>query len=392
MISFRLKSAHLFPLRKTMGRFFLWALFLLAFPSPGAWKKVYSFDRDWLVYQEAWKSFLPYVSSQHYAYHSKSLEINPSDYPGAYLAIYPKENYHLFLQGMLIRPLRKAETVRISLDSLKKKENVIFTIYSEELKGLPAEFYLERDEVVSVKAQADFFQLQSRNITSLANFFLVSFLCLMACIGLLYTAYPRVFASFYRYSDWIRWEVKEEGWMKRPFALPNLLVLFTLSLVTASLSFLMGMKTLQPDEFFSDAGNFVRIWPSLFFICSKLALSFVLFFSRYFVYYLFTDLFRLKGLANVHYFKSMQTNLQFFTFLFVSICLYSLWVGPASLIDFKPISYLVDLYYLFRFIYFFQSFRRSFSYPQLFLFTYLVIMEGQIILFGIRELIFPAYL
>jgi hypothetical protein len=392
MISFRLKAVHLIPLRKTVGSFFLWALFLLAFPSTGAWKKVYSFDRDWLVYQEAWKSFLPYVSSQHYSYHSKSLEINPSDYPGAYVAIYPKENYHLFLQGTLIRPLRKAETVRISLDSLKINKKLIFTVYSEELSGLPAEFYLERNEAVSAKAQTDFFQLKSRKGASFSNFFLISFLSLMACIGLLYAAYPRVFASFYSYSDWIRWEVKEEGWMKRPFALPNLLVLFTLSLLTACLSYLIGMKSVQPDEFFSDAENFVKIWPSLFFIGSKLGISFILFISRYFVYYLFTDLFKLKGLANVHYFKSMQTNLQFFTLLFLSISLYSLVLGSEAPIDFAPISYLVNFYYLFRFIYFFQSFRRSFSHPPLFLFTYLVIMEGQIILFGIKELIFPAYL
>jgi hypothetical protein len=49
----------------------------------------------------------------------------------------------------------------------------------------------------------------------------------------------------------------------------------------------------------------------------------------------------------------------------------------------------VDFYFLFRFVYFFQSFQRSFSFPRLFLFIYLLIIEGQIILFGIKELIFP---
>ena len=64
-----------------MSRFFLCALLLLAGSSQAAWKKVYSFDRDWLVYQEDWKSFLPYVSSNHYSYQSKSLEIHPDDLP-----------------------------------------------------------------------------------------------------------------------------------------------------------------------------------------------------------------------------------------------------------------------------------------------------------------------
>lgn len=388
MIPFFLKSAHLIPLRKTMSRFFLLALVLLAGNSQAAWKKVYSFERDWLVYQEAWKSFLPYVSSKHYTYHSKSLELHPADFPKAYLAIYPKENYHLFLQGTLFKALKKGETYRLPLDSLQNK--VILTVYAESLEGLPGDFLIERDEPVSAQEKADFFSLETRSGSVYSNFFLLSFLTVICCLGLLYAAYPRVFSSFFRYSDWIRWEVKDEVWMRRPFALPNLLVLFTLSLLTSCLAFLTGMKTGIKEEFFSNPENFVKVWPSLLFIFSKLGLSFLLFISRYFVYYLFTDLFKLKGLANVHYFKSLQTNLQFFLALFAVLSFYAVYLGPAATIDFRICSYVVDAYFILRFIYFFQSFRRSFSYNQLFLFTYLVLIEGQIILFGIRELIFPG--
>jgi len=392
MIPFVLKSAYLIPARKTMSRFFLGALLLFAVTSQAAWKKVYSFERDWLVYQEAWKSFLPYVSSKHYTYHSKSLEIYPGDFPKAYLAIYPKENYHLFVDGTLFRAIRKGEVCRISLDSLSKKEKYIFTVYAEDLQGLPTEFSLERNQQVVAVEKVDFFSLQTRSGAPFSNFFLLSLLSIMTCLGLLYSAYPRLFNSFYRYADWIRWEVKDEVWMRRPFALPNLLVLFTLSLITACLAYLIGFKTAQKEEFFSNADNFVSIGPSLYFIFSKLGLSFLLFISRYFVYFLFTDLFKLKGLANVHYFKSLQTNLQFFTLLFAVLCFYAVYLGPTTAIDFRPFLYLVDFYFLFRFIYFFQSFQRSFTFPRLFLFIYLLIIEGQIILFGIRELIFPTYI
>ena len=373
-----------------MSRFFLWALLLIAGNSQAAWKKVYSFERDWLVYQEAWKSFLPYVSSKHYAYHSKSLEIQPDVFPKAYLAVYPKENYHLFLQGTLFKTLKKGEIFRLSLDSLKGK--VILTVYAENLEGLPRDFTVERDEKVVTVEKADFFSLQTRSGAPFSNFFLLSLLSIIACLGLLFAAYPRIFSAFYRYSDWIRWEVKDEVWMRRPFALPNLLVLFTLSLITSCLAYLIGFKTAQKEEFFSNADNFVTIWPSLVFIFSKLGLSFILFISRFFVYYLFTDLFKLKGLANIHYFKSLQTNMQFFTALFTVLCFYAVYRGPSTSIDFTNVLYLVDFYFIFRFIYFFQSFQRSFSFPRLFLFIYLLIIEGQIILFGIRELIFPTYI
>jgi len=392
MIPFPIKSANLDPFRKTISRFFLWALLLLSFNSQAAWKKVYSFDRDWLVYQEDWKSFLPYVSSNHYSYQSKSLEIHPDDFPKASLAIYPKENYHLFLQGTLFKALKKGEVYRIALDSLNRDEKFILTVYLEGLQGLPGDFFLERNEELVLKEKADFFLLDIRSSAPFSNFFLLSILSIMACLGLLFAAYPRVFTSFYRYSDWMRWEVKDEVWMRRPFALPNVLVLFTLSLITSCLAYLIGFKTSQKDEFFSNADNFVTIWPSILFIFSKLGLSFLLFISRFFVYYLFTDLFKLKGLANVHYFKSLQTNLQFFTVLFSVICFYAVFVGLSTPIDFSSVVYVVDFYFIFRFFYFFQSFQRSFSFPRLFLFIYLLIIEGQIILFGIKELIFTAYI
>ena len=392
MIPFPIKSANLDPFRKTISRFFLWALLLLSFNSQAAWKKVYSFDRDWLVYQEDWKSFLPYVSSNHYSYQSKSLEIHPDDFPKASLAIYPKEDYHLFLQGTLFKALKKGEVYRIALDSLNRDEKFILTVYLEGLQGLPGDFFLERKQELVVKEKADFFLLDIRSSAPFSNFFLLSILSIMACLGLLFAAYPRVFTSFYRYSDWMRWEVKDEVWMRRPFALPNVLVLFTLSLITSCLAYLIGFKTSQKDEFFSNADNFITIWPSVLFIFSKLGLSFLLFISRFFVYYLFTDLFKLKGLANVHYFKSLQTNLQFFTVLFSVLCFYAVFVGLSTPIDFSSVVYVVDFYFIFRFFYFFQSFQRSFSFPRLFLFIYLLIIEGQIILFGIRELIFPSYI
>jgi hypothetical protein len=391
MIPFPIKSANLDPFRKTISRFFLWALLLLSWNSQAAWKKIYSFDRDWLVYQEDWKSFLPYVSSNHYSYQSKSLEIHPDDFPKASLAIYPKENYHLFLKGTLFKALKKGEVYRIALDSLIRDEKFILTVYLEGLQGLPGDFYLERKQELVVKEKADFFLLDIRSSAPFSNFFLLSLLSIMACLGLLFAAYPRVFTSFYRFSDWMRWEIKDEVWMRRPFALPNILVLFTLSLITSCLAYLIGFKTSQKDEFFSNADNFVTIWPSVLFIFSKLGLSFLLFISRFFVYYLFTDLFKLKDLANVHYFKSLQTNLQFFTVLFSVLCFYSVYEGPSTSIDFSSVVYIVDFYFIFRYVYFFQSFQRSFSFPRLFLFIYLLIIEGQIILFGIKELIFTTY-
>jgi hypothetical protein len=56
------------------------------------------------------------------------------------------------------------------------------------------------------------------------------------------------------------------------------------------------------------------------------------------------------------------------------------------------ISYVITAYFVIRAIYFFQVFRRSYQVNQLSLLAYLVLMEGQVMVFGLRELIFPEYM
>jgi hypothetical protein len=107
---------------------------------------------------------------------------------------------------------------------------------------------------------------------------------------------------------------------------------------------------------------------------------------------LFTNLFRLSQVAEAHYFKSLQTNFQFFTGLFLIISLYSLYEGPLVPIDLSLISDVITVYFVVRSFYLFQVLRRSFPVNQLSLLAYLILMEGQVLVFGLRELIFPEYM
>lgn len=390
------KSAYLNRIGQ-VSRFFLCVCFCLAVSFAHAqWKRTHTFDKEWMVYQPSVKGFLPYIANKHFNYKSKSLALNPADYPKGFLRIKSDADYHLFVQGTFQRFLPKDELMRLSLDSMQQKyggeEQLVLTIYSNELKGLPTEFSIERKIQVNSDAMADFLSIKRRGSFIFYQFFGFAFIVLMLSVGTLFAAFPRYFQTYYRFSDWIHWEVKEDAVLKSPFAFPNLWVILTLSLLTAFISFYNRLMGQSNEAVFESLENLQSIGASLGFIGVKVFVGFILFVSRYFMFKLFTNLFRMSQVADAHYFKSLQTNLQFFSILFVGISLYSLYQGPLISINLTHISFVITGYFIVRSFYLFQVFRKSFQVNQLSLLAYLVLMEGQVLVFGLRELIFPEYM
>ena len=396
MIPFISKSAnHILPRR--VSRFFLFFILLLSSQFAVAkWQEVQPLDKAWLVYQANLKSFLPYISSKHYNYKSKSLAIPLEEYPKTYIRLEMDGEYVLFIQGAFHSHLLKDKTYRWSVDSLREKFKqsgpLYLSFYQANMAGLPKTVVIERKVEEANATLLDMLNLRQRNAYLFNQFFGSAFLLILLFIGVLFTSFPRYFAAYFRFSDWIHWEIKEEVLLKNAFAFPNLFVIFLLSLITACFSFYNGLLNQSQDSFFESQENLQKFLPAVWFILSKTFIGFALFVSRFFVYKLFTNLFRLPNIAEAHYFKSIQANLQFFLVLFCLLSLFSVHMGPMYPVNLNYISYVITGYFIVRAIYFFQVFRRSYTVNQLSLLAYLVLMEGQVMVFGLRELIFPEYM
>lgn len=396
MIPFIQKSANQFPIGK-VSRFFLFFFLLITSDIAATqWQEVQPLDKSWLVYQANMKAFLPYISSKHYNYKSKSLAIPLAEYPKTYLRLTMDEEYVLFVQGAFHSHLKKEEVYSWSMDSLQARYPIngplYFSFYRANMAGIPQGISIERKVEENNTAFSDMLNLRQRNAYLFNQFFGSSFLLILFFLGVLYAAFPRYFAAYFRFTDWIHWEIKEEVLLKNAFAFPNLLVIFLLSLITACFSFYNGLLNQSQDSFFESQENLQRFLPAIGFVLSKTLLGFGLFVSRYFVYKLFTNLFRLPHIADAHYFKSIQANLQFFIVLFGLLSLISVYMGPMYAVNLNYISYLITGYFFVRAIYFFQVFRRTYQVNQLSLLAYLILMEGQVMVFGLRELIFPEYM
>jgi hypothetical protein len=398
MIPFLLKkSVRQLACKQLISRFFLFFIFsTLSFSSKAEWKTMHSFEKDWLVFQSSWKAFLPYISTRHFNYKSKSLLISPTDFPKGHLKIDASVNYTLFINGVFCRKIKQGALVRMNLDSLVRNQpladRMVLTIYGDDLKGVPKNVLIEQNVENKKVSILNTFEIKNREGSGINNFFALAMLSLLFLLGCLYSFFPKYFNSYFRFSDWLSLEIKDVNIAKMPFAFPNLFVIFFLSLVTAYLAYFNGLlQTLnQTLTIASSLGEIFSV--AFLFIGTKTIVAILLFGLRLFMYQMFCSLFKLKNLASIHFFKSIQTNIQFFTLLIFLILIYSVYMGPVFINNLSWIKMAVNIYFLLRAVYFFIIFKKHFKFNSLSLIAYLAIIEGQVLLFGIRELIFPEFM
>jgi hypothetical protein len=386
------KSASLKSLRRIRSRFFYAFILLISplLPIFSQFQEVHSFDKDWLIYESSWKSFLPYISNKHYSYRAKSVLVDTRDYPQAFLKIKPTSSYYLFLNGTYQAALQKDSLYLFSLDSLKrnnsKGSNLAITLYKEDLNGLPSQMSIVKNWVAPNQSTMSQFSWAERIPMLKLNFMGISLLVILLLLALYHQIYPKYFYAYFQFSDWINWRIKDNVIQNMPFAFPNLFVLAIISLLSAFIGF---FNLISQSEYLNAQGVAMGLGFSLSFILGKAFLAFILFLSRYFMYLIFSTLFKIEFLAKLHFYKTIQTNIQFFGILYLSLILLSLYFGPMYQPNLTWIRSLVFAYFLVRFFYFFQTFRIRYSINVITLVAYLIIIEGQVILFGINQILFP---
>jgi len=385
------QSASLTSIWLVRSRFFFIFLLFSFYSSFSDLQKVHTFEKDWLIYNAKWKTFLPYIAKKHFNYHSKSILIRPEDnYSNAFLKIQPKSSYYLFLNGAFQLELSKDSVYVFTIDSLKKSHanspNLVLTFFQDNLVGLPADVSIQRE--LGSRNISKFSNLKSiGRITRLKSTFIsISMFLILILIAVLQYIFPKYFYSYYRYSDWIRWRSKHHTIPNKPFSFPNLFVIIILSLMTSFVGF---YNLISDSDFLITQGDDLKFWSTSWYVISRTFLAMFLFSSRYFIYQLFTSLFKIEYVTKFHFFKSIQTNIQFISLVYCSLVLSTLFFGPSFVPNFRGFSLLVYFYFFVRIFYFFRIFKNKFNVNSVTLGAYLVFIEGQVLLFGLYQILFP---
>ncbi len=352
---------------------------------------VYDFKNDWLVYDQNYQDYVPFVSQSNIDKSALSVLIDIESNRKYDLLIYVKKDNYLFVDASLNQRLRPEAWTRLPIDSLfqvYKKPQILVTFYgttgSDDKTVLIAHPKASQNEKLINIGDESFLSLRPRNLSPLNNFFTLSFLLIVIAIALLFGGSGRAFSRFADVRDLVITNVKDEFLINRPLSRVNVLFILLLSIEIAFVYFFVRSK--KYDLF--AIGNFVANEQTLiqnFWDFIKIIIVvFGLYIAKYFMLYFLSFLYRLDSAVNIHFFKVVQSSLIFFTVLLFGVSMASFYVIDWQPVIKNAIIFPAILFYSLRLLLLYFTIKNSALTKNLYLISYLCIAELIPLIIGIR--------
>lgn len=349
-------------------------------------------NESWLVFDKKYDDYVPYIGSRHFNYQSFSQNFEIENYQGYNLLIYSPKDAYIFIDGTFQIKLFKEVWKDIKIDSLKlkhkNKANILLTVFADQ----PSIEGIEMLVVYKTKQKIEAFSedtlqtaLKPRKFTEFNNFSILFSVLLLSLISFIYNFQDKLLVKFIDLKDLFTIKKRiDSNLINRPFELGNVLFMILLSMSIAMIMMIIEFNfTPILPQLFSEINS-----ASLLSLTSQfLNLSFLIlltFILKYFFISIISSLYQLEKISNLHFFKNLQATGTFAFFLFFIIVLFSIYsFGPTE--NNKSFYVVViSCFYLLRVLLLFFIILKSNPIKNLYLFSYLCIVELIPLFIGIR--------
>ncbi|WP_461101792.1 DUF4271 domain-containing protein [Spirosoma koreense] len=351
---------------------------------------VHNFREDFQVYDDGSDAYIPYISEQHADQTSLSAYVDIESNRHYSLLISTRQDGYLFINAALKRKLRANQWQVLSIDSLfrlYRQPELFLTIYGApgiDDKQLYIGYPKQTNQKLVVLSD-DNLSVRPRPQAVYANFLGVGLLFLLASHAFLFTLYRRAFQRFYSLRDLVSLRAQEESFLiSRPLSAVNLL--FTLNL-SFTIAYLIVFAQSRNLEVFASRALLLSEQRFGWVFSEFLLLSSIAFMSlmgKYVALEVFGGLYKLQNtIINIHFFKVLQSSLLFFTLLTLILTVIA-YNTPT--LAWSPNVLLLPLigFYLARLTLLYFVIRSLESIKNLYLFSYLCIVELIPLIIGLR--------
>ena len=352
---------------------------------------VHDYQNDWQVFDERYKAYVPCVREQHKGYNSFSLFFDLENYKG-YKILYrsEKENY-LFIDASLQKKLPISTLVALDVDSLQNalgKAKFFLTIYGTNTNVEDISVQIGNKITKAQKAiemNESLMMILPRDISPFQNFFVVALILLVCFYAFLYNFQPKSFEKFFSLRDLFTINKRQDSIVvNKPLDLGNILFVMSLSL---TLGYIFMLITYEKNDLFS-VRNILSEGETLGTLMLNFLEIFMIVFASLMLKYLalrvFSNLYRLDNITNIHYFKIIQASSLFFLIVLIILTLstvsYPEIVNNAE----KHLSIPISLFFMARLILVYFAINKMTALKNLYLFSYLCIVELIPLIVGIR--------
>jgi Domain of unknown function (DUF4271) len=349
---------------------------------------VHDIQADLLVYDEAFKTYVPYIVEQHAGEQALSAYVDVESNRRYKLLLQSQTDGFLFIEAALRRKCPAGQWLVLDLDSLfhvYKKPQLFITLYGAA-GASNWQAYIGHPRSAAgqtIRLNDDLLSVRPRGFSGFISFFSAGLLFLLAVHAFLISFFRRAFQTFYNPLNLIAADPPDESFLiNRPLGRVSLAFALALSLSMAFLFMyvqhininLFGTATLLPRE-----PGFGIIVLSYGVISGLVFLSLL---GKYMFIAAVGSLYKFDSIVNLHYFRVLQSSLLFITSLVVIVAA----INPHSAVN-VPVSYVLLPFvgfYLLRLAWLYVTLVGRLPVKNLYLFSYLCIVELIPLVVGVR--------
>lgn len=360
----------------------------------GRYYRVHDYRDDFQVYDEGAKAYVPYIDEQHRDMTAVSAYVDLESNRHYKLLISTRQDGYLFINAALKRKLTAGQWQVLDIDSLYRayrrsnaaRSEIFITLYGAPGVDDKSLFigYPKSATQKPVVLRDDNLSLRPRSFSVYDDFAGLGLLFLLATHAFLYTFYRRAFLRFYNLRDLLSLRAQEESFLiNRPLSGTNLLFTLNLSFLLAYLILFVQSRNL--DVFASRSLLFgtQRLNALLGQFALLSGAAFVALVGKYVALEIVGGLYKLRDIVNVHYFKLLQSSLLFFTGFAILLAVVAFNTTDTSWSE-RVVLFPLMAFYTARLTFLFFVIRGIVPIKNLYLFSYLCIVELIPLIIGVR--------
>jgi hypothetical protein len=388
---------------KSILAFLFWAFTILLFTgsdtlaapqitTPDQFFPIYNYQNDWLVYNGQYKNYVPY-----------SQEVNDDTrYVSTYVDLVKNRNYflllqtqsrsYLFLEGALQKEVQEGTWLILSIDSLYKiykRDELLFTVYGSAGIGdktlLLCNQRRTNDSLSLQAGTSGFINIKPISFSPFGSFAVLAMLVMLMLSVWIYNANPMAFTRLINPVEFLRNDPRDPlTKFYKPYS--NSIILFVLVAAMLS-SFVVIFFAVNKINIFSvstilsEKANAFQLAGDFFLISG---IFFLLYYGKYILMVMIGNMLNLDKLVDTVFIKIVQSSYLFYVAVFLLVFMLT-FNGPLWLDSLRPyvlIPFLI--FYSLRFVALYIVTTPPGAFINLYLFSYLCVIEIIPLIVGIK--------
>ena len=359
---------------------------------PSDFFPIYNYQNDWLVYNSQYENYVPYSQGINESIKSVSVNLDLLKNRRYFLLLKTETEGYLFLNGALQKKLLPEAWLKLNIDSLYrsyKKEELLLTVYGSG--GIAGKSLLlcnqkkKNNAGLIEQTTSTLINIKPILFSPFGNFAVLAMLIILILNSWIFNTNPLAFVRLINPVEFFNNNPREQlSKINKPYS--NSIIFFVI-IDAMLMGFLLIFFTTNKLNLFSVVSILSEQTNTIQYLGDFLLLSFIFFLLMYGKFILMSvvgNMLNLDKLVDTLFLKIIQSSYFFYAAFFILVFMLGFsnasWLAPL-----RPyILFPFLIFYIGRFISLYVVTKPSSSFINLYLFSYLCVIEIIPLIIGIK--------